>query len=110
MGCLRGVRESQGRAMEISDKVREDLKKVAFERFGKALLHDVRVRLSHDELGEECIKVTLVMDDGLTMDEMGGIVGINRAFIKVLDDDVQHLFPFWKIRTPEQMAQLDRMG
>ena len=95
--------------MEISDKVREDLKKVAFERFGKALLHDVRVRLSHDELGEECIKVTFVLDDGLTDDQLSGMDDINTRFMDVLDDEVQHLFPFWEIRTPEQMAQLDRM-
>ena len=96
--------------MEISDKVREDLKKVAYGCFEEGILHDVRVRLSHDELGEECIKVTFVLDDGLTEDELSGMDGINRAFMKVLDDDVQHLFPFWEIRTPEQMAQLDRMG
>ena len=96
--------------MEISDKVREDLKKVAFDRFGNVVLHDVRVRLSHDELGDECIRVTLVMDGDLTVDEMGGIVGINSAFMDVLDDDLQHLFPLWEIRTPEQMAELDRMG
>ena len=38
--------------------------------------------------------------------------GINMAFMDVLDDDddLQHLFVFWEIRTPEQMAELDRMG
>ena len=96
--------------MEISDKVREDLKRVAYERFKKGILHDVRVRLSHDELGEECIKVTLVMDDGLSKDELSGMSGINGAFMKVLDDDVQHLFAFWEIRTPEQMAQLEKLA
>ena len=96
--------------MEISDKVREDLKRVAYERFKKGILHDVRVRLSHDELGEECIKVTLVMDDDVTEDKLNGMSGINGAFMKVLDDEVQHLFPFWEIRTPEQMAQLEKLG
>ena len=96
--------------MEISDKVREDLKKVAYECFEKGILHDVRVRLSHDELGEECIKVTFVLDDGLTDDQLSGMDDINTRFMDVLDDEVQHLFPFWEIRTPEQMAQLEQMA
>ena len=96
--------------MEISDKVREDLKRVAYECFEEGILHDVRVRLSHDELGEECIKVTFVLDDGLTEDQLSGMDDINTRFMKVLDDEVQHLFPFWEIRTPEQMAQLEKLG
>ena len=95
--------------MEISDKVREDLKRVAYERFEKGVLHDVRVRLSHDELGDECIKVTLVMDDGVTEAKLNAISGINMRFFDVLGEDLQHLFPLWEIRTPEQMAELDRM-
>ena len=94
--------------MEISEKVREDLKRVAYERFKKGILHDVRVRLTHDAFGDECIKVTLVMDDGVTEDKLNGMDGINGAFMKVLDDDLQHLFAFWEIRTPEQMAELDQ--
>ena len=96
--------------MEISDKVREDLKKVAYERFKKGILHDVKVRFTHDAFGDECIKVTLVMDDGVTEDKLKGMSGINRAFLKVLDDDLKHLLAFWEIRTPEQMAQLDQMA
>ena len=95
--------------MEISDNVREDLKKVAYDRFKEGILHDVRVRLSHDELGEECVRVTLVMDDGLSKDELSGMSGINMAFMDAFDDDLQHLYPLWEIRTPEQMAELDRM-
>ena len=96
--------------MAISDKVREDIKKVAYDRFKKGILHDVRVRLSHDELGEECVRVTLVMDDGLYKDELSGMSGINMAFMDVFDDDLQHLFPLWEIRTPEQMVQLEQMA
>ena len=98
--------------MEISEKVREDLKRVAYGRFKEGILHDVRVRYTHDAFGDECIKVTLVMDDGLSRDDLSGMSGINMAFMDVLDDDddLQHLFAFWEIRTPEQMAELDRMG
>ena len=95
--------------MEISEKVREDLKRVAYGRFKEGILYDVRVR-SHYAFGDECIKVTLVMDDGLSKDELSGMSGIKTAFMDVLDDDLQHLLVFWEIRTPEQMAELDRMG
>ena len=96
--------------MEISDKVREDIKKVAYDRFKKGILHDVRVRYTHDAFGDECIKVTLVMDDGLSKDELSGMSGIKTAFMDVFDDDLKHLLAFWEIRTPEQMAQLDQMA
>ena len=112
-GRRRGVRENQGRAMEISDKVREDLKRVAYESVSEGILHDVRVRYTHDAFGDECIKVTMIMDDGLTDDELSGMDGINMRFMDVLDDNLQHLLVFWELRTPEQMAQLEelhRMG
>ena len=96
--------------MEISDKVREDLKKVAYDRFKKGILHDVRVRFTHDAFGDECIKVTLVMDDGVTQDKLNGISGIKTAFMEVLSDDLKHLLAFWEIRTPEQMVQLEQMA
>lgn len=50
------------------------------------------------------------MDDGVTEDKLKGMYGINRAFLKVLDDDLKHLLAFWEIRTPEQMAQLEKLG
>ena len=96
--------------MEISEKVREDLKNVAYGRFKEGILYDVRVRYTHDAFGDECIKVTLVMDDGVTQDKLNGMSGINMAFTDVLDDELQHLLVFWEIRTPEQMAELDRRG
>ena len=96
--------------MEISDKVREDLKKVAYESLAEGILHDVRVRLTHDAFGDECIKVTMIMDDGLTDEELSGMDGINMRFMDVLDDDLKHLFAFWELRTPEQMAQLEQMA
>ena len=96
--------------MEISEKVREDIKRVAYGRFKEGILYDVRVRYTHDAFGDECIKVTLVMDDGVTQDKLNGISGIKTAFMEVLSDDLKHLLVFWEIRTPEQMTELDRMG
>ena len=96
--------------MEISDKVREDLKKVAYDSFEKGILHDVRVRFTHDAFGDECIKVTLVMDDDVTEAKLNAMSGINMRFMDVLDDELKHLLAFWEIRTPEQMAQLEKLA
>ena len=45
-----------------------------------------------------------------TKDELSGIVWHQQwPSWMLLDDDLQHLYPLWEIRTPEQMAELDRM-
>ena len=56
----------------ISDELREEVKEIAMKSFDNGKLHDVDFNFSYDEVGEECIMVTLYFEPNMSYEDYQG--------------------------------------
>lgn len=56
----------------ISDELREEVKEIAMKTFDNGKLHDVDVYFSYDEVGQECIMVTLYFEPNMSSEDFKG--------------------------------------
>ena len=88
--------------MPISDEANATVKKMVFDRFKPGKIHDIRLELSFDSFGDECIRVHMLMDKSITADDLSdNLMEIHDIVIDAVDDDLKDLFPVFDIQKAE---------
>lgn len=89
--------------MQISEEANAIVKKMVFDRFDRGKIHDIRLELSFDSFGDECIRVHMLMDKSITADDLSdNLMEIHDIVIDAVDEELKDLFPVFDIKKTDE--------
>ncbi len=85
--------------MEISKELLDSVKEATFAHFSNGKVHDVAMRFTHDEDGEDCIAVRLFVEPNMSSEDYGGkLLDLLRQINEICSKEHQYIPAFLEFK------------
>ncbi len=90
---------------KLPESTRAEIDRIIRDHLGEVAV-DVRMKMSSDEMGEECLYIHVFLDENVTEEDHVKFVGLTMPIRRAMGEELEDIFPYIR---PRPAKILDRL-